>query len=414
MQTLDLAFAAATLAIVIAGSQVRAAQDGPQAARAAIQHEVNDTAIEGDITVQDMAYHWAPVHYQDIQAVGDDAGRFDYITRLDRDLPGQEGGVWDLEQNHDKELKYPLRAYVYYSVVGSKTHWFVNYCFFHPWDTEVGTMLVDGKPTLTRYDWQTNDLEGVMFVIRRNGSWGELDAVLAQGHGFVSAYVPKRSDGKFAPKRLRPVFLQFSDEANASMGDDVLRVITSQQAGGHGAGCFPEWHAPSPKNPFAAKGGGDHIRYIPSRTVAEEPDASAIYYDQDGKEKTGDDRYTYCRYKLINVFDPDGGLWPNRHEPKVFTEARRTFIGHSSALWTWRGNKKGRFEFALNFTEEEMSYTNGSEHPFTHNPAHLCWVHLQLSAEARLGGMTKSYYCDDYVWNGYLEDNLRGGGSGAR
>ncbi len=392
----------------------------------AIQEKVNRAAVETGITVEDIAYHWAPVHYQDINPVGDDESRADYITRVDRDLPGKEGGIWDLSQNYDKKLRYPLRAYVYFSVVTTETHIYINYSFFHPWDTWVNNnhMVCDTFPYTdtckpwtidfirAREGWDKNDLEGVLFVIKRNGSFGELDAVLAQSHGFVFTYLPQSKIDLFNAKRERNQFcgLYFSSEAFSSMSDNVERVITTQEEGGHGAGCYPDWGAPSPNNPeyiftqtFVNGGGGNHIRYIPSRTVAAEPDYDKIHYDEYGNEKQGDNRFTYCKYKLINMLDPDGGLWAHRDEAKVFQYANRVFQGdHGDPTWCWGGVKVGTFEKSGPvFTEEDLYLASKPMHPFTHNPANLSWVHLKRTA-----GDTKEYFSNNYGLNDFRKDNL--------
>ena len=71
-----------------------------------------------------LAYRWAPVHYQDTAR----NPKADYITNFDYD------GDWRATNNWDNLHRAPLRAYVYYSLTETKTHWFVMYMFFHPRD----------------------------------------------------------------------------------------------------------------------------------------------------------------------------------------------------------------------------------------------------------------------------------------
>ncbi|MCB7130321.1 MAG: hypothetical protein J3T61_12380, partial [Candidatus Brocadiales bacterium] len=75
-----------------------------------------------------LAYRWAPIHTQDVDVTGGDSlnGKSDYITNIDFD------GDWNTLNNWENTPDYPLRAYVYYSVVGTRTHWFIVYAFYHP------------------------------------------------------------------------------------------------------------------------------------------------------------------------------------------------------------------------------------------------------------------------------------------
>ena len=63
-------------------------------------------------TVEELAYHWAPIHYQDINKKKAQGSK-DFITSVDR------GGVWDVSRNWDEFGNYPLNAWVYYSVVST-------------------------------------------------------------------------------------------------------------------------------------------------------------------------------------------------------------------------------------------------------------------------------------------------------
>ncbi len=374
--------------------------------RAEIRKTVNKTEIEPGIKVEDLAYHWAPVHYQDINPVGKDRSRPDYITRIDRVFPGKKEGLWDYRLIR-RMLSYPLRAYVYYSVVSSETHHFISYFYYHPWDTRVRKIPLAGK---IRNNWKKNDLEGVMFIIKRNDGYGILEAVLAQSHGYIHTYLPFTKEDRHHPdykkyEKIRhwrsSLKINYSSEAMASMGDNVMRVITTQEEGGHGAGCYPDWGAPSCANPRNKKkgafqhpnpGGGDHIRYIPSRGDAEEPVFSDIY-----RRKS---KYTYTRYRLINVFDPDGGLWFNRYRPYMFTEKPYRFISkHGSPPWMWHGTSDAVFCDNLDLTDHEYERVNKKAHPWSHNPADLAMVYLPVVDD-------EEYYSNEYVWNNYQDDCL--------
>jgi hypothetical protein len=78
----------------------------------------------------EIAARFAPIIYQGL----DGNPRFDYITNFDFDGDWRGDNNW---QNADNSA-YPLRAYVYYSVVETETHYFIHYATFHPRDYKGG------------------------------------------------------------------------------------------------------------------------------------------------------------------------------------------------------------------------------------------------------------------------------------
>jgi hypothetical protein len=502
------------------------------------------TADEKGITVEDLAYHWAPIHYQDIRQVDSDQSKADYITRVDRnstnaDGSSKEGGIWDLDANtKDKGLNsYPLNAYVYYSVVSTTTHNYITYTYYHPFDTMIikyprlqyikdyftvdlsvstgghwvwrklewlwnetfGRVSFDipwfslsldfarvGSFSDLNFDWKhlfnadndfvKHDFEGVEFIIKKDNGFGTLEAVLTQSHGYIWTYLTPATSGKFNTEsaRVRPSLIApvFDQKASAAMGDDnVNRVRTSQEYGGHGAGCIPDWGAPSPADlryplsayePNATGGGGDHIRYIPTRYgQAESPNFSEIGSNPDG-------RFTYCKYKLINMFDPDGGLWANTDRSNIFTGENKNFnSSHGDPPWIWGGHKDGldpavcTTDHLLNLlwekyvdklpsgrwskyfgtilekisepiyaslrrlllpettiidrilkkaigdfypektiSDQDKKLVAKVQHPWTHNPAYLSWAYLKTGDH--------TYFSNIYTWNNYADKCLNG------
>lgn len=442
-----------------------------------------------EVTVEDLAYHWAPVHYQDIYQIDNDKGKYDYITRIDRRV--NDSYIWDLELNWDKKLSYELHAFVYYSVVYTKTHFYITYSFYHPWDARIGCEVdydysgifpfgecefdqlnikrggnsgwdLCGTRRITALKcaggWKKNDMEGVLLVIGRNKKFGELEAVFAQGHGYIHTYLP--TSIHHTPfrevKRLRPFRLLFSDEAMKSMDDKVYRIITTQEQGGHGVGCyghdsrtqtFGEWGAPDlgpgaldcsilacGNYGFNLPKGDDHIRYIPSRTEAEIPEISIenaknshisstrtykfrernTFINIEKTEKRNN--FVYCKYKLINMFGPHGP-WYNRYQTKVFPQhlpdegmSKKNNVsydwrGHGSLPWNWRADKLPLEQIGklsqddLHLTAQEKLMVDRSSRPWTHNPHYLCWVYLKLRQ-----GEKQNYFSPDYIWNIFRKD----------
>ncbi|MFN0139819.1 MAG: hypothetical protein ACKVQW_06995 [Pyrinomonadaceae bacterium] len=151
-----------------------------------------------------VAARFAPVFYQ---ALGDNP-RSDYITNLDFD--GDWIGInnWKNVDNMAREL----RAYVYYSVTETQTHYFIHYAVFHPRDYKGGSrkgvlfseLIKEGVKIASRNSEPTglmaeagvaheNDMEGALVVVDKKGASADDDApafVETLAHNNFLAYVP--------------------------------------------------------------------------------------------------------------------------------------------------------------------------------------------------------------------------------
>ena len=135
----------------------------------------------GEALDLEVARRWAPVFYQRL-AGRDYSPRFDYITNFDFD------GDWDGANNWENaaDSRFPMRAYVYYSVIESETHYFITYAVYHardwsPLEPLLGSVLDNiqnseqyGKylPPALRQQLELNhenDMEGVQIVVRKAG-----------------------------------------------------------------------------------------------------------------------------------------------------------------------------------------------------------------------------------------------------
>lgn len=121
------ALAIAASAALLIAAQVPAqtpAQAGPRPPSIGEPWVAQDRAI---------AARFAPVFHQGI--VG--SGRFDYPTNVDFD------GDWIGTNNwaNAADRKFPLKAYIYYAVSETTTHYFIHYAVFHPRDTKGGDAL---------------------------------------------------------------------------------------------------------------------------------------------------------------------------------------------------------------------------------------------------------------------------------
>ncbi|HET8547113.1 MAG TPA: M48 family metallopeptidase [Bryobacteraceae bacterium] len=165
--------------------------------------EVRSRNAERD---REIAARFAPIFYQ---ALGP-APRFDYVTSFDFD------GDWRGDNNwHNAEDgRYPLKAYVYYAVFETRTHFFVQYAVFHPRDykggEKRGALLSEamriGVGLGGQYDptgraaeavmAHENDLEGALVVAEKDGpdpAKARLIIVETLAHNHFLKYVPAGS-----------------------------------------------------------------------------------------------------------------------------------------------------------------------------------------------------------------------------
>jgi len=128
---------------------------------------------------RDIAARFAPIFHQ---ALGP-SPRFDYITNFDFDGDWRGDNNW----NNAASPQYPLRAYVYYAVFETRTHFFIHYAVFHPRDykggEKRGALLSEairaGVSLGGQYDptgrsseavlAHENDLEGALVVAEKDG-----------------------------------------------------------------------------------------------------------------------------------------------------------------------------------------------------------------------------------------------------
>lgn len=145
----------------------------------------------------------APVIYQGLG----DHPRADYLTNFDFDGDWKGDNNW---KNLDNKT-FPLKAYVYFSVIETTTHYYVHYAFFHPRDYKGGmlktalveTLIAEGvrragtDPTGLANDValsHENDLEGCLVVAEKHGTdaaKATVQYVEAMGHNRYLKYLAK-------------------------------------------------------------------------------------------------------------------------------------------------------------------------------------------------------------------------------
>lgn len=199
---------------------------------------------------EQVAARFAPVFYQ---ALGDKP-RSDFITNFDFDNDWRGDNNWD----HADSREYQLRAFVYYSLTETATHFFIHYAVFHPRDykggerkgTLLSELIREGAKRGGRYDptgladeaalAHENDLEGCLLVVAKNGielSSARVVFIEAFHHNNFSRYVAGESAKGFSAAKLegdRPLLYiepkghgieAYSGDQKQVAGKDFLRYV---------------------------------------------------------------------------------------------------------------------------------------------------------------------------------------------
>jgi hypothetical protein len=211
-------------------------------------------------TEREIAAQFAPVFYQ---GLGENP-RSDYITNFDFDGDWRGDNNW----NNAGNLKFPLRAYIYFSVSETQTHYFVHYAVFHPRDYKGGEvrgrilsdLLGTGAKIVGERDptgllaeatsAHENDMEGALVVAAKNGT------SLATAH---VEYVETLSHNRFIPYAVNAEMKNVGRVR--SEGQNVMLLIEPR---GHGIRAY--------EADDGEKKGKDFIVYKYTGT-AEDPEA---------------------------------------------------------------------------------------------------------------------------------------------
>jgi hypothetical protein len=155
----------------------------------------------------EIASRFAPVFHQGLG----DQRRHDYITNFDFDGDWRGDNNWD---NAD-DTRFPRKAYVYYAVSETPTHFLIHYAVYHPRDYKGGAggavlseIIREGVRRGGRYDptglsaeaalAHENDMEGCLVVAAKAGD--DLKAarvvfVETMAHDRFLKYVPADGEG---------------------------------------------------------------------------------------------------------------------------------------------------------------------------------------------------------------------------
>ena len=250
-----------------------------------------------ELTYRQLAEYWAPIWWQDTD---EDDFRADYITNIDFD------GDWDPLNNWDNLSQFELKAYIYYWVTETTTHWFIGYADFHPrdWSDDI-TVL---------WDQHENDMEGFLLVIQKNGgSYGQFVLMITRAHEDFYSY-------KDYDNALSNMVRKSHEDIDGDVEFKTHNPYIYVNAEGHAVYGDLRWE----KKGFP---GGDGVVYR--------------YTGQAEEPQNGNDRNV--GYDLVYI----GELWEKRHDPDIFYEFG-TFRGDdwdknkANAPWGWDDKDDGK------------------------------------------------------------------------
>ncbi|MFN0110896.1 MAG: hypothetical protein ACKVZH_18705 [Blastocatellia bacterium] len=187
--------------VVSAQDRIRLPREGAREATPEVKAALNRQTLDKQIAAQ-----FAPVFYQGLG----DSPRSDFITNFDFDGDWKGDNNW---WNLDKKT-FPLKAYIYYSVTETATHYFVHYAFFHPRDYKGGLVTSAVMDTLMNEGLRRigkdptgglandvalsheNDLEGCLVVAEKRGeslNKAVVQYVEAMAHNKYLKYCPREA-----------------------------------------------------------------------------------------------------------------------------------------------------------------------------------------------------------------------------
>ena len=290
-----------------------------------------------------LALYHAPILFQDTEVRGEsqDEGnqtnvdqpvqkRGDFMTRFDFD------GDWNGLNNWANFAKRPptdtrkdtmARAFLYYSVAETETHYLINYCAFHAQDRE---------PRCNDVECHENDLEGGVHLVKKgpeNGGMGTLWLImyLAHDNWFTHLTPAGRAAGiklggkppHETPEKAHHYNADFiydavwrgitpdgklftPSSAEETSPGTILRPTVWSEPWGHGMYGWPGEDSKSPydryrKPEYSWKNGfinGDGVIYFPGNTAGIPDYRKAI---------------DSVPYQLIDLLEPNG-LWDRREQ----------------------------------------------------------------------------------------------------
>ncbi len=315
--------------------------------------------IVTSMNARELAEYYSPVVVQETNDK-----RKDFLAKFNFD------GNWNGNDNQENLVRFPLKGYVYYSVVESRSHFFLGYFFFHPADY----VKLSGPACgfWNKVGAHENDLEGIQLVVEKDGTrYGSLLLMETLAHNFF--YQLENSDKIKDKREVKGVLEDIDGHIELEIDETGQHPKVYIECLGHGVWGYGQ----------SGKEVGGKDTYVVYRLgkEAEEPESKN---DHD------------VRYELIDVFDPEEGLWAHREKlgdaqpvrtymaPGSFWDGfsyrRRlgaAFFGdggvHARPPWGWKakGSERGDWFLAPAFAFSRHLFIPGLEGDaltYVHNP----------------------------------------------
>ncbi len=246
-------------------------------------------------TTAQLAHYYAPLHVQYTTVKGKNSlsGKSDLLTSFNFD------GDWIATNNWENAANYDLPAVVYYSVVSTASHHFIQYAFFHPRDWT--------RTPFTKIGQHENDLEGILLIVARDTTpYGKCVGALSIFHHHIVMYTTQEYTS-YRTSHFQKAPLSF--EGN--------RPISAQQTKGHGCKAYGDMRSQ-----------GHRIAlYVPEGEKPMLVDLPAMPIDT----------FTYT---LVDIFEPNG-LWEQRNNADFFAP-NQTIKGDNGSgakpPWRWQSS----------------------------------------------------------------------------
>lgn len=249
-------------------------------------------AVAGGSRYRRVAEHFAPVV---VQRTNDD--RRDFITKFNFD------GNWNGYDNVAHLSEFPLKAYVYFSIIESTNHYFLTYCFYHPQDYAKVTGPACGF--FNRIGEHENDLEGCQLVVEKDGSeFGKLVVMETLAHNVFYQY---ENDSRVRDMHSDP-----------SVNDDIDGHIV-----------FEKGDSSHPMVLVECLGHGVHAYGHNGKEVSK--DDSFVLYRVGPEAGLPRDKNDHdVKFELIDMTDAENGIWTHRRE---FEGDPRAYANPLSEWW---------------------------------------------------------------------------------
>lgn len=263
--------------------------------------------MDKDDLEEALVSRWAPIHYQ---SVGSRNPSADLLAAVDYD------GSWDMRRKWRNLNNFPLVPHVYYSLVETRTHWYIIYAFYHPRDWD---------PLGIPFFEHENDMEGCLMIVEKKEGfrYGYLHGMITVSHGNFWTYsLEGRLNGERQTRDGRPISA-VDGAILATKLREVYHPALYQDPYGHGLWA---WDG----GPFR----GEYLEYrkrlttvmaglVAKLTFVSEANQGVRYYPG---ETTREPPYPYraaigqmdVPYKLVSLFE-EGGLWQRRGQREVYT-----------------------------------------------------------------------------------------------